>query len=113
MADDERPPIPPPLRLVLGEKVTMELEDPAERWRRRGCFPLCSVRLSLHNRTVTCRTCGKVWEAFDWLFEAAASWEVISSNAKHGREEVARLRKQEADLKREIANLKAQKRRLT
>lgn len=109
---DEKPPVPPPLRLVVGEKVTMELEDPAERYRRGGCWPLCSIRIHKHDRSVICRTCGKRWEAFDWLFEAASSWENISANAKHGREEVARLRKQEADLKREIANLKAQKRRL-
>lgn len=81
-----------------------------ERPERDRCFVHAFV-FNVDKRTVRCRNCTAMFEPFDALVEITREW------AKYGRQlqaydhEVKRLQDKQERLKREVNNLKAQRRR--
>lgn len=81
-----------------------------DRPARAGCF-VHAFRLDIDKRIVRCRNCNAIFEPFDALVEITKEW------AKYGRQlqaydhEIKRLEEKQADLKRDVNNLKAQRRR--
>lgn len=64
-----------------------------------------------HDQTVWCAACEKVFSGFEAFLEIAHSWEFVRSNRDLLQSEVSGLLQDRDRLKKDVANLKAAKRR--
>lgn len=83
-------------------------EPPARRKVYRRPCEHSHVVLDVDNRSVECRTCGAVVDAFDALLNISGDWERVASWVKRAREEKRELIESIDDLKRQRRNLDAQ-----
>jgi phage shock protein A len=77
----------------------------------RGCSHT-AITLDEHRRKIECKNCGKVIEAFDYLFDFANGQQRIVWRLKSVEDEVKQLEEKVGELKRVKSNLQAQVRRL-
>jgi len=78
--------------------------------RASACF--CSLELDEKERTVTCPRCGRRWEPFAALLMLSRAWTSYACNRDALRHEVRKLVEQRDRLRQDVANLKAQARRV-
>lgn len=78
--------------------------------RREACN--CrGFRFDMKWRAVWCKKCGREWDAFDALVAIAENWRPYAENLGYLRSEEQRLREEVEQLRKDIVNLKAKKRR--
>ncbi len=90
------------------DKPLMSYEQ--ERPDRERCGRHAFV-FNVDKRTVRCRNCGATFEAFDALVEITRRWSDYRRQLQAYDNEVERLEEKQAQLKRAVHNLKAQRRR--
>lgn len=80
-------------------------------YAREGCKHR-QIDLDRASRTATCRSCDGKVELFDWLCaNAGIPWTRTWQDYKRLKDEVGRLYREEAELKRRVKNIKAQHKR--
>lgn len=80
-----------------------------------GPVKYCShdqVEIWEHHRLVKCRRCGQTLDAFDFLVQKGKQENCHFSNLKWLKQEIKNMQENKETLKKEIANLKAQRRKL-
>jgi len=77
----------------------------------RGCSHT-AITLDEHRRQIECQDCGKVFEAFDYLFAWANGQQRIVWHLRSVENEVKQLEEKVEELKRVKSNLQAQVRKL-
>lgn len=79
--------------------------------RARNTCISCSFVFDEKERTIECPKCGRQWEAFEALVRLARDWQNFALNRTALRSEVKRLNEDRERLRKDVANLKAAKRR--
>lgn len=77
---------------------------------KSGCIA-CRFEFDQHERSIECPVCHRKWEAFDALMHLATHWRTFVQNRTHLRHEVTKLSEERDRLHKEVANLRAAKRR--
>lgn len=80
--------------------------------RPHECWPHHLFVFDEKARTVECSKCSRVFTPFDALMEVARDWDQLVRNRKFLQQQCKELGEQRDALKREVQNLKAQRRRL-
>lgn len=98
---DEEPPEP----ANIGPEITTKHGGKYCSHRRKFIHP--------YVRAVSCRDCGCALDVFDTLATWVRAREALTYEERLTRDRVKRTQEELAELKREITNLRAQRRRLT
>lgn len=77
---------------------------------RASCYPH-AFELDEQTRVVTCRLCTRVFDAFDAMIYMAQHWPDYQGHRQALQEEIADMRKEAEELKRQIKNHRATVRR--
>jgi len=69
------------------------------------------IEIDVEDRIIECSTCGAAVDAIEWLVRNTQAWRNANADYKATKDEVRRLERDQASLKREVKNLKAQEKR--
>lgn len=78
---------------------------------KRARFCRHRYLLDENRRSVECSECGRQFDAFDAFSLAASEWQRHADNLRHLQDQVLKASEELKELKRQIANAKAQLRR--
>jgi len=88
--------------------VSTRARDPDKRYCRHR-----SAELDTTARRVYCRACGDELDAFEYLLDLARNWERYDRTVKDAKARAKSATKELDDLRRQVRNAKAQRRRAT
>ncbi len=104
---------------VVDESNVIRLRVPTEpkpllviKTRVRFCAPH-HFEIDGETRTVQCSKCKAAFDPIAALLEIARDWHHYRFNAQDLRHQIERLQKERDELRRQVTNLKAQKKRAT
>ena len=81
-------------------------------YRPKEIYCRCiSIEVSEYDRTVECQNCGATIDPFDWCLNQCRDWEYLDKRKQRKEAELIKSIDKLSDIKRQIANAKAQLKR--